>query len=175
MTTKTSPQQAYKLIIRDMTVAEIPASIRIIRSEYFPSMSRRGFDRLRKSGKVACQVGVIDDVIIAVIVYLLAKEFIKIFILAVVQEWKGRGVGRRMLEKTELRAEGVETRTKVIATVPESLLPSGTKYLRHMGYTGTGVEIAENKGEIDLVIMEKPIIRTVTSTEAPQKKSGSSV
>ena len=167
MTTKPSPLSS-QLIIRNMIRADLPASVKIMRSEVFPSLSRRGFERMVKGSKIVCQVGSIDDVIVGVIVYLLAQTFIRILILCVIEDWKRKGVGRRMLDVAEKRAEGVLTRTKVVACVPENLLPQGTRYLRHMGYSATGVEPGVCAGEVDLVIMEKPIKRSATAGHPSQ-------
>ena len=141
METKTA---APCVVIRNMIRRDLPESVGIMRREFLPGASKRGFEAMVNGRSIVCQVATCEEVVIALIVYLLAQEYIRILILAVTSEWQKRGVGSLLLQTAERRAEGVPTRTRVIITVPESLLPKGSAFLWKRGYIGSGVERASS-------------------------------
>lgn len=145
-------------VIRKMIRGDLPCSIFIIRKGFLANATRNGFEKMLQDNKqIACRVATVDDVIVAIIVYLLAEEFIKILILAVAQEWQGRGCGKKLVQMVEYQAEGVSTRKEVFAAIPESLLPQGADFLAHRGYMASGIEKGLKPDQPDLIIMHKPI------------------
>lgn len=152
--------------IRKMYNKDLAAAVVIMKKSFLASSSRQGFLTMLKGRDIFCRVAVSDkDIAVGVIAYLVTKDWSRILILAIAEEYQKRGIGRSLVNYAE---NHTPRKKHITAAVPESLLPTGCQFVAHLGYHSMGLETSSKPGEIDLVIMGKMLVPAVEKTNTKE-------
>ncbi|AMV24618.1 putative acetyltransferase [Gemmata sp. SH-PL17] len=116
---------------------DLPRVVEIAASSFESPWDHRDFMTALKRRDCVLMVAEVGDVIVGYMVYVLHRDRIEIVTLGVAPEYRGRGIGRQLVEKAGDKAYYLSGK-RVASTVRESLT-GGLMFLRACGFRAVEV------------------------------------
>lgn len=150
--------------LRDATLGDIDALLAIETASFIHDrISRRSFRHLLSRAHADTILAEIHGdgrpVIVgyAMVLYNAGTSLARLYSIATAPGWRGRGIGRRLLDEVEIRAlaaRAVSVRLEVRADAPAI-----AAIYEQAGYRRFGRYVAYYEDEVDAIRMEKPLVR----------------